>query len=81
MSNRKPQSRPTAERPKGFGDTRPAPVLARQQMIDKIRRVYEIYGFAPWETPAVEYLAALGKYLPDTDTPEGGIFAFKDEDI
>lgn len=80
MSNDKPQGRPVAQRPKGFRDTPPERVLARRQMIDKIRRVYELYGFAPWETAAVEYLESLGKYLPDTDTPEGGIFAFRDED-
>jgi histidyl-tRNA synthetase len=80
MSNTKPQSAPVAQLPKGFRDTPPERVLARRQMIDKIRRVYELYGFAPWETAAVEYLESLGKNLPDTDTPEGGIFAFRDED-
>ena len=49
-------------------------------MIDAIRAVYERYGFAPLETPAVEYVDALGKFLPESDTPAGGIFAFKDED-
>lgn len=49
-------------------------------MIDAIREVYERYGFAPLETPAVEYVDALGKFLPESDTPAGGIFAFKDED-
>jgi histidyl-tRNA synthetase len=49
-------------------------------MIDAIRDVYQRYGFAPLETPAIEYLDALGKQLPDTDTPAGGIFAFRDED-
>jgi len=49
-------------------------------MIDIIRGVYERYGFAPLETPAFEYVDALGKYLPDGDIPAGGIFAFRDED-
>jgi len=49
-------------------------------MIDTIRGVYERYGFAPLETPAFEYVDALGKYLPDGDIPAGGIFAFRDED-
>lgn len=49
-------------------------------MIDTIRGVYERYGFAPLETPSVEYLDALGKYLPESDTAAGGIFAFRDED-
>jgi histidyl-tRNA synthetase len=49
-------------------------------MIDTIRKVYERYGFAPLETSAVEYVDALGKFLPESSTPAGGIFAFQDED-
>lgn len=49
-------------------------------MIDTIREVYERYGFAPLETPAVEYVDALGKFLPESNSPAGGIFAFQDED-
>lgn len=49
-------------------------------MIDAIREVYERYGFAPLETPAVEYVDALGKFLPESNTPAGGIFAFRDDD-
>lgn len=49
-------------------------------MIDTIRAVYERYGFAPLETPAIEYVDALGKFLPESSTPAGGIFAFQDED-
>jgi histidyl-tRNA synthetase len=49
-------------------------------MIDTIREVYELYGFAPLETPAVEYVDALGKFLPESNSPAGGIFAFQDED-
>jgi histidyl-tRNA synthetase len=79
MSTSKPD-RPVARRPKGFRDTSAAQVLARQKMIETIRQVYERYGFAPLETPAIEYLDALGKHLPDADRPEGGVFAFRDED-
>ena len=46
-------------------------------MISVIRRVYELYGFSPLETPAVEYLDALGKYLPSEDAPAGGVLAFR----
>lgn len=80
MSDDKQRSRPSARLPKGFRDTFAATVLARQEMIDTIRKVYELYGFAPLETPAVEYVDALGKYLPDSDTAESGIFSFRDED-
>ncbi|MDP2620614.1 MAG: histidine--tRNA ligase, partial [Hyphomicrobiales bacterium] len=45
-----------------------------------IRRVYERYGFEPVETPAIEYTEALGKFLPDEDRPNEGVFSFQDED-
>lgn len=74
------RARPSARVPKGFRDTFAQSVLARQNMIETIRRVYELYGFSPLETPAVEYVDALGKYLPETDSAESGIFSFRDED-
>jgi histidyl-tRNA synthetase len=66
--------------PRGFKDTFASNVISRQWMIDTIREVYERYGFAPLETPAVEYVDALGKFLPESNSPAGGIFAFQDED-
>ena len=64
---------------RGFRDTLPEQAAARQAMIDRIREVYERYGFLPLDTPAIEFVDVLGKYLPETDTPEGGIYAFRDE--
>jgi len=49
-------------------------------MIEKIREVYERYGFEPVETPAIEYTDALGKFLPDQDRPNEGVFSFQDDD-
>ncbi len=49
-------------------------------MIEKIREVYERYGFEPVETPAFEYTDALGKFLPDQDRPNEGVFSFQDDD-
>lgn len=49
-------------------------------MVARIRRVYERYGFVPLETPALEYVDCLGKFLPDADRPDAGIFAFRDDD-
>lgn len=49
-------------------------------MVEKIRAVYELYGFEPVETPAMEYTDALGKFLPDTDRPNEGVFSFEDDD-
>jgi histidyl-tRNA synthetase len=49
-------------------------------MLEKIRAVYELYGFDPVETPAIEYTDALGKFLPDLDRPNEGVFSFQDDD-
>jgi histidyl-tRNA synthetase len=68
-----------ARAPKGFRDTFAGEVRARRAMVETIREVYEKYGFEPLETPAVEYLDALGKYLPEADLPDQGVFAFRDE--
>src|SRR2546423_217421 len=80
MSDAKSVSRPIPRLPKGFRDTSAREVLARRRTIDTIRKVYERYGFIPLETSAIEYVEALGKFLPDVSTPAGGIFAFQDED-
>lgn len=65
---------------RGFRDVFSAEVTARRHMIDTIRSVYESYGFVPLETPAVEFVDVLGKYLPEADTTDEGIFAFRNED-
>jgi histidyl-tRNA synthetase len=80
VSNLSPGERPIPRLPKGFRDTLAPEVRARQAMIEAIREVCERYGFAPLETPAVEFVDALGKYLPESDTPAGGIYAFRDEE-
>jgi histidyl-tRNA synthetase len=49
-------------------------------MLETIRKVYELYGFEPVETPAIEYTDALGKFLPDQDRPNEGVFSFQDDD-
>jgi histidyl-tRNA synthetase len=49
-------------------------------MLDTIRGVFESYGFEPLDTPAIEYTDALGKFLPDQDRPNEGVFSFKDDD-
>jgi histidyl-tRNA synthetase len=47
---------------RGFRDYVPAQMNARQKMIATIRRVYELYGFLPLETPALEYRVTLMGY-------------------
>ncbi|HVG50783.1 MAG TPA: histidine--tRNA ligase [Xanthobacteraceae bacterium] len=69
-----------ARRPRGLEDRTPADIAATRVMTEKIREVYERYGFEPVETPAIEYTDALGKFLPDQDRPNEGVFSFQDDD-
>jgi histidyl-tRNA synthetase len=69
-----------ARLPRGLADRTPAEIAATRGMIEKIRAVYELYGFEPVETPAIEYTDALGKFLPDQDRPNEGVFSFQDDD-
>jgi histidyl-tRNA synthetase len=69
-----------ARLPRGLEDRGPAAINATRQMLERIRTVYERYGFEPVETPAIEYTDALGKFLPDQDRPNEGVFSFQDED-
>jgi histidyl-tRNA synthetase len=69
-----------ARLPRGLADRTPAEIAATRVMIEKIRAVYELYGFEPVETPAIEFTDALGKFLPDQDRPNEGVFSFQDDD-
>ncbi|HVW91146.1 MAG TPA: histidine--tRNA ligase [Devosia sp.] len=69
-----------ARLPRGFVDREPDDIAAMDAMIQKIRGVYERYGFDPVETPLFEYTEALGKFLPDTDRPNAGVFSLQDDD-
>src|SRR6266513_5226713 len=73
-------NRVKARLPRGFADHGAAEVQATRRMLDRIRAVYERYGFEPVETPAIEYSDALGKFLPDQDRPGEGVFSFQDDD-
>ena len=65
---------------RGFPDRSTSDIRATDQMMAKIRTVYERFGFEPVETPFVEYTDALGKFLPDSDRPNEGVFSFQDDD-
>src|SRR5215813_14107778 len=65
------QQRPKARLPRGFRE---------RKALDTIRTVYQSYGFEPLETPAFEYTDALGKFLPDVDRPNEGVFSLQDDD-
>ncbi|TKA95843.1 histidine--tRNA ligase [Cereibacter changlensis] len=80
MAKDKSPRRPRAETPKGFRDYFGADVTERKAMLDSIAEVYHRYGFDPLETSAVETVEALGKFLPDVDRPNEGVFGWQDED-
>ncbi|WP_371037544.1 histidine--tRNA ligase [Rhodosalinus sp. FB01] len=80
MAKEKKQPRPKAENPKGFRDYFGAEVSERAAMLETIARVYHLYGFDALESPAVETLEALGKYLPDVDRPHAGVFAWAEDE-
>lgn len=75
-----PPTRLDARLVRGFKDTGAADLRARARMVETIRGVYERYGFEPLETPALEYVDVLGKFLPEQEKPDEGIFALKDAD-
>ncbi len=77
--SKKPQKL-RARLPRGLEDRGPAAIAATRAMTETIRAVYERYGFEPVETPAMEYTDALGKFLPDQDRPNEGVFSFQDDD-
>ena len=79
MAKVKKQPRPKAETPKGFADYFAAQVNERKAMLDRIAAVYELYGFEALESPAVETVEALGKFLPDVDRPNAGVFAWQED--
>jgi histidyl-tRNA synthetase len=69
-----------ARQPRGFVDRGPADVAATERMLAVIRESFSRYGFDPVETPFLEYTDALGKFLPDQDRPNEGVFSFQDDD-
>jgi histidyl-tRNA synthetase len=73
-------NRPKARLPRGFVDREAQDIRAVEAMCAKIKQVYELYGFDPVETPLFEYTDALGKFLPDSDRPNEGVFSLQDDD-
>src|ERR1700722_334810 len=72
--------RPQARAPKGFVDKRASDIAAERRIVDAVSAVYERYGFEPLATSAFEYADALGKFLPDAERPNEGVFALQDDD-
>ena len=82
MNTNKPTKsfKPKARVAKGFRDIDADEIRGIRAMVATIQRVYESYGFEPVEQPFIEYTDALGKFLPDQDRPNAGVFSFQDED-
>ena len=80
MAKPKKTPRPKAQTPKGFRDYFGADVTERAEMLQKIAGVYHRYGFDALESSAVETVEALGKFLPDVDRPNEGVFAWQEDD-
>jgi histidyl-tRNA synthetase len=73
-------ARPEARKPRGFPDKTAAILAAERRLVDAILGVYARWGFDPVDTGPFEYVDALGKFLPDTDRPNAGVFALQDDD-
>ena len=80
MSDSKKTFKPKARVAKGFRDISPDEIRGTREMLATIQKVYESYGFEPVEQPFIEYTDALGKFLPDQDRPNAGVFSFQDDD-
>ncbi len=80
MSKKQKPFRPKARRPRGFEDKPSEIIRAERKLIDAAFSVYDMNGFEPLQTPAFEFADALGKFLPDEDRPNVGVFALQDDD-
>jgi histidyl-tRNA synthetase len=80
MTDKTPKTNVKARLPRGLADRGPAEIAAIHRMTSAIREVYELYGFEAVETPFIEYTETLGKFLPDLDRPNEGVFSFQDDD-
>ncbi|MEX6633136.1 histidine--tRNA ligase [Hyphococcus lacteus] len=80
MAKKQKTFRPKARVPRGFRDRLGAEIVAEREMLARISAVYESHGFDPLETPAFEFTDALGKFLPDVDRPNQGVFSIQDDD-
>ena len=72
-------NKPSKDLPLGFVDRQEKELLVRDFIISNIKEVMINYGFQYLETPSFEYSDSIGKFLPDKDRPDEGVFSFKDE--
>ena len=72
--------RPEARKARGLIDRRGRDLVAERRIVAAVSDLYERWGFEPLDTPAFEHADALGKFLPDAERPNEGVFAFQDDD-
>jgi histidyl-tRNA synthetase len=70
----------TPEKPRGFIDRTGDQAAVERRIVEAVGAVYERWGFDRLETPAIEFTEALGKFLPDLDRPNEGVFSFQDDE-
>lgn len=80
MAKKQKTFRPKPRLPKGMRDIRADEISAMNNMLAKLTEIYELYGFEALETPAFEYSDCLGKFLPDQDRPNAGVFSFEEDE-
>ena len=78
-NDKRKKNKPSKELPLGFVDRQEKELLVRDFIISNIKKVMIKYGFQYLETPSFEYSDSIGKFLPDKDRPDEGVFSFKDE--
>ena len=77
--NKENKIKPSKELPLGFVDRQEKELLTRDFIISNIKEIMIKYGFQYLETPSFEYTESIGKFLPDKERPDQGVFSFKDE--
>jgi len=73
------KNKPSKDLPIGFVDRQENELLIRDFIISNIKEIMIKYGFQYLETPSFEYTDSIGKFLPDKDRPDEGVFSFLDE--
>ena len=76
----RPLDRPKARLPRGFFDSTGKVLAIHQRLIGKLAEVFASYGFEQLGTPCIEFADALGKFLPDQERPNEGVFSLQDDD-
>ena len=64
--------------PSGFVDRKGNELILKDRLTEIIKKNFQLYGYEPLSTPGFEISENIGKFLPDEDRPNSGVFGFKD---